>query len=109
MIVLALRYDQTPVAAQEIAHDQGFSVKYLETLLGNLKRAGLIVATRGKTGGYALARHPSQITLFDARPLDRDVAADPRTLALSLGSVLFLQRLGAWSGTAAQAITEVHV
>ena len=65
--------------------------------------------------GLALGLHAShvlpdaQITLFDARPLDRDVAADPRTLALSLGSVRFLQRLGAWPGTAAQAITEVHV
>ena len=65
--------------------------------------------------GLALALHAArllphaQITLFDARPLERDVAADPRTLALSLGSVLFLQRLGAWPAAAAQAITEVHV
>ncbi len=65
--------------------------------------------------GLALALHAArllphaQITLFDARPLERDVAADPRTLALSLGSVQFLQRLGAWPAAAAQAITEVHV
>ncbi|MEW5984185.1 MAG: Rrf2 family transcriptional regulator [Acidobacteriota bacterium] len=65
MLVLALRYDSGPVAAQQIAGDQGFSVKYLEALLGSLKRAGLIIATRGKTGGYALARHPAQITLYD--------------------------------------------
>jgi 2-octaprenyl-6-methoxyphenol hydroxylase len=77
--------------------------------------------------GTALALHASQllphasISLFDARPLDRDVATDPRTLALSLGSVQFLQRLGVWSDGAgqrgaaaqaqaqAQAITEVHI
>ncbi|MBA4175859.1 MAG: 2-octaprenyl-6-methoxyphenyl hydroxylase [Leptothrix sp. (in: Bacteria)] len=65
--------------------------------------------------GLALALHAAQalpqarITVFDARPPERDVAADPRTLALSLGSVQFLQRLGAWAGTAAQAITEIHV
>ena len=65
--------------------------------------------------GLALALHAAkllphvQITLFDARPLDREVATDPRTLALSLGSVQFLQRLGAWPAAAAQAITEVHV
>jgi 2-octaprenyl-6-methoxyphenol hydroxylase len=51
----------------------------------------------------------AQVTVFDARPLSRDVAGDPRTLALSLGSVQFLQRLGAWNEAAAQAITEVHV
>jgi 2-octaprenyl-6-methoxyphenol hydroxylase len=51
----------------------------------------------------------ARITVFDARPLDRDVAADPRTLALSLGSVQLLQQLGAWPGDAAEAIRRVHV
>ena len=51
----------------------------------------------------------AQISLFDARPLDRDVSADPRTLALALGSVQLLQRLGAWQANAAQAIVQVHV
>ena len=50
-----------------------------------------------------------RITVFDARPLDRDVAADARTLALSLGSVQLLTRLGVWPAAAAQPITEVHV
>jgi 2-octaprenyl-6-methoxyphenol hydroxylase len=65
--------------------------------------------------GLALALHAArlmphvQITLFDARPLDRDVSADPRTLALSLGSVQFLQRLRVWPAAAAQPITEVQV
>lgn len=49
------------------------------------------------------------VTLFDSRPADRDVSADPRTLALSLGSVQLLQRLGAWPAEAAQPIVEVHV
>lgn len=51
----------------------------------------------------------AQITVFDARDAGHDVSADPRTLALSLGSVQLLQRLGAWPGELAQAITEVHV
>lgn len=51
----------------------------------------------------------AQITLFDARPLDRDVSADPRTLALALGSVQLLQRLQAWDDSAAQAILSVSV
>jgi 2-octaprenyl-6-methoxyphenol hydroxylase len=68
--------------------------------------------------GLALALHAArllphaQITVFDARPLDRDVAADPRTLALNLGSLQFLQRLGVARGAllpGAQPITEVHV
>src|SRR6516164_6288956 len=65
--------------------------------------------------GLALALHAAaalddtEITLFDARPRDKDVAADPRTLALSLGSVQVLQRLGAWRAESAQPILEVHV
>ena len=65
--------------------------------------------------GLALALHAAaalddtEITLFDARPRDQDVSADPRTLALSLGSVQVLQRLGAWQPERAQPILEVHV
>lgn len=65
--------------------------------------------------GLALAIHAartlpdSQITVFDTRPADKDVSGDPRTLALSLGSVQLLERLGAWRPEAAQPILEVHV
>ena len=51
----------------------------------------------------------SQITLFDTRPAEQDVSGDPRTLALSLGSVQLLERLGAWRAELAQPILEVHV
>jgi 2-octaprenyl-6-methoxyphenol hydroxylase len=65
--------------------------------------------------GLALALHAAkalpeaEITLFDARPVDKDVSGDPRTLALSLGSVQLLERLGAWRAESAQPILEVHV
>ena len=65
--------------------------------------------------GLALALHAARalphasVTLFDARPLDKDVSGDPRALALSLGSVQLLERLGAWRAELAQPILEVHV
>ena len=65
--------------------------------------------------GLALALHAARalpeasVTLFDARPASKDVSADPRTLALSLGSVQLLQRLGAWRAEHSQPILEVHV
>jgi 2-octaprenyl-6-methoxyphenol hydroxylase len=65
--------------------------------------------------GLALALHAARllphcrISLFDARPIELDVARDPRTLALSLGSVQLLQRLRAWDDEHAQPIVEVHV
>lgn len=49
----------------------------------------------------------ARITVFDARPAERDVASDPRTLALSLGSVQLLQRL--LDTVPGQPILEVHV
>lgn len=51
----------------------------------------------------------AQVVLFDARPADRDVSGDARTLALSLGSIQLLERLGAWDGTRAEPIREVLV
>jgi len=65
--------------------------------------------------GLSLALHAARslpqahISVFDARAIDTDVSGDPRTLAMSLGSVQLLQRLGAWPGDLAQPITEVHV
>ena len=66
--------------------------------------AGLALAL---LAAQALPR--TQITLHDARPLDQDVSADPRTLALSLGSVQLLERLQAWPAPAAQPLRCVHV
>ncbi|MEO8079338.1 MAG: FAD-dependent monooxygenase [Caldimonas sp.] len=65
--------------------------------------------------GLALALHAAsalpaaEITLFDARPENKDVSGDPRTMALSLGSVQLLERLGAWPAARAEPIREVHV
>ena len=78
--------------------------------------AGVRIAVVGAgPAGLALALHAArvlpaaQVTVFDARPADRDVSADPRTLALSLGSVQLLQRLGAWPSAQAEPIREVNV
>lgn len=65
--------------------------------------------------GLALALHAArqlpraEITVYDARPADRDISADPRTLALSLGSVQWLTQLGAWPAAVAEPILDVHV
>ena len=65
--------------------------------------------------GLALALHAArllpaaQLTVCDARSAERDVSGDPRTLALSLGSVQLLQRLQAWPATQAEPILQVQV
>jgi 2-octaprenyl-6-methoxyphenol hydroxylase len=70
--------------------------------------AGLSLALQAR---HALPR--ARITVFDARAADHDVAADARTLALSLGTVQELQRMGVWPAIAATGqtapILTVHV
>ena len=49
------------------------------------------------------------VSVFDTRDAAKDIAGDPRTLALSLGSVQMLERLRAWPGAQAAPIRQVHV
>jgi 2-octaprenyl-6-methoxyphenol hydroxylase len=66
--------------------------------------AGLALALQ------AARRLPTaQITVFDARPVDKDVRGDPRTLAMAMGSVQALQQLGGWPAQDAAPILEVMV
>ncbi|HRZ59557.1 MAG TPA: 2-octaprenyl-6-methoxyphenyl hydroxylase [Rubrivivax sp.] len=51
----------------------------------------------------------ARISLFDRRDAAADAAGDARTLALALGSVQLLQRLGCWPAAQAQPIAEVQV
>jgi 2-octaprenyl-6-methoxyphenol hydroxylase len=51
----------------------------------------------------------AQVSLFDARPAERDVSADARTLALSLGSIQLLERVDAWDASRAEPIREVWI
>jgi 2-octaprenyl-6-methoxyphenol hydroxylase len=56
------------------------------------------------------ARCPQwSVSVFDARDAAKDVSGDPRTLALSLGSVQLLERLSAWPAKQAAPIRQVHV
>ncbi len=64
MLALAEKHGERLVRATEISEDQQISLKYLESILSSLKSAGLVVAERGKHGGYALARPPGEISLY---------------------------------------------
>lgn len=65
MLDIALAEEGTLVMAKDIAERQRLPVAYLEQLLGQLKRGGLISSLRGARGGYALARSAEAITLAD--------------------------------------------
>lgn len=59
-----------------IAAAQAIPPKFLESILLRLREGGLLVATRGTSGGYALARDAGSITIADVvRVVDGPLAA----------------------------------
>jgi Rrf2 family protein len=59
----------------EIARSEGLPLAYLEQLVGELRRSGLVEGTRGVRGGYKLARAPEAITVGEIyRVLEGEVA-----------------------------------
>lgn len=54
-----------PVSLGDIAASQQLSLCYLEQLFGGLRRAGLVVSSRGPGGGYRLARPPCGISIAE--------------------------------------------
>ena len=50
------------ITLQEIAQRQDISEKYLESIVRELVKAGIVAGQRGKGGGYRLCRSPEQIT-----------------------------------------------
>ena len=51
------------VSLGDIAERQGISRKYLEQVMSLLLKAGYVESTRGKSGGYRLARPAEEYTL----------------------------------------------
>jgi len=65
MIELALRDSDGPVMVDTIAANQAISAKYIHVLMTALRNAGLVRATRGPGGGYALARDSRTISALE--------------------------------------------
>lgn len=63
MLDLSMRESKGLVSIQEIASRQGIPQRYLEQVLLQLKRAGLLTSKRGAAGGYHLMRAPEDITV----------------------------------------------
>lgn len=63
---LASKYDQGPVLISEIAASKKIPIKFLETILLELKQAKMLDSKKGKGGGYYLVENPKKITLAKA-------------------------------------------
>jgi Rrf2 family protein len=53
------------ITADQIAQAQGIPVNFLENILRDLRRAGIVESRRGQAGGYLLARPAEEISIAD--------------------------------------------
>lgn len=60
---LARNYNKRLVPLSEIANEYSISVLFLRNLAHDLKNAGIIKATEGKTGGYYLVKKPKSLKM----------------------------------------------
>ena len=71
LVSLAHTEGDKPRPLSAIARSEKLPHPYIEQLVGDLRRAGMVTATRGKSGGYRLARPAAEITMAEAvRVLD---------------------------------------
>ena len=67
-----------PVQLARIASTQQVPPKYLELIMLDLKKAGLVTSTRGPKGGYLLARDPDDISFGEiVRVMEGPIALVP--------------------------------
>ena len=62
MLDLAMHGSGELVPLKEISKRQDITLKYMEQIISPLARAGFVVSLRGSSGGYRLARRPSEYT-----------------------------------------------
>lgn len=63
MIDLAQHRDDGYISLKTISDRTQLSMKYLEMIVGNLKKSELVDSTRGKEGGYKLNKTPQEYSI----------------------------------------------
>src|SRR5919205_4488823 len=66
LIQLGRQESGQPVSLKAMAEAEALPLAYCERIAALLKKAGLVVSTRGAHGGYVLARPASEITMDQA-------------------------------------------
>ena len=64
-VELAVAAGEGPVKGDRIATAQKIPVKFLENILSELRRAGMVASQRGAEGGYWLAKPATAISIAD--------------------------------------------
>ena len=78
LIVLAEHTGDAPMQIADVAEEARVPRKFLEQILLDLKKRGIVKSTRGRSGGYLLGKSPKEITFADViREMDGPLALAP--------------------------------
>src|SRR3984885_16094169 len=78
LLYLAVHNDEGPVQISEIAESEKIPRKFLEAILLELKKPGIVRSHRGRQGGYSLGRAAKDISFADVlRVTDGPLALSP--------------------------------
>ena len=78
LLYLAARGGDTPIQIAEIAEAERLPRKFLEQILAELKKPGIVQSHRGRSGGYSLGRADKDISFADVlRVTDGPLALSP--------------------------------
>lgn len=65
LIELSGRTGGDPVSADELGRLQDIPSGFLQSILADLRRAGIVASQRGQSGGWRLARPAAEVTVAD--------------------------------------------
>ncbi len=80
-----------PVRSGDISDRQGIPRRYMEQVLQELVRSGILAGQRGPRGGYSLARPAAEIALGEIIRVVRQLERPPDPMADSGGSKIGLE------------------
>jgi Rrf2 family protein len=73
--MITLAAEGRAMTAEELARHEDLSLRYLEAILAQLRRAAIVSAQRGPQAGYRLQRSPDHLTAADVmRAVDGPLA-----------------------------------
>jgi Rrf2 family protein len=64
-VELAASVGEGPVKGEQLSEAQSIPLNFLENILAELRRAGIVESRRGAAGGYLLAKAPEDVSLAD--------------------------------------------
>ena len=65
LIEMATRVDGRPVSAEELGRLQEIPHGFLQAILADLRRAGIVMSQRGQSGGWRMGRPATDVSVAD--------------------------------------------